>query len=112
MASLNGLYLPDQVLLAPATAADTSLSFGINVSSSYRAYTRVSVFAPGLAGSETVTLETTVDGTNWVPVVMTSNNLTATNNLIIITTPKMSFRCVKPVTAAAVGIYLYGSVIS
>lgn len=103
------------VLLAPTTAAAQSRVFDINMDSSYRSYYSVSLFAPGLANTEEVAIQISLDqGTTWTNLILSgaARKLTATNNVVPISIPRVTLRVDKPVTVAAVGVYLLGDVYS
>lgn len=88
-------------LLAPTTAAATSAEF----TTTGTARSPAKLCAPGLTGSETVTLQQRGGGV-WENLILDSvtQQLTATHRALTIYGPGR-YQLVKSATAAAVGIY-------
>lgn len=89
------------VLLAPAQAAAASESFNC-----VRPHLPAVFRAPGLAGSEVVTLQQSINGT-WEDLYLDSTiqQLTATHRALAVYGPGV-YRGNKGLTAAAVGVYV------
>lgn len=93
-----------RTLLAAQTAAGDSNSFSVEGARG------VSVFALGLAGAETATLEVTLDGGNNFTAATDANGaiaLTADQNSMLVVGPA-DYRIAKSATAAAVAIIAAG----